>query len=1212
MAEQHDGSIIIDTELDNSGFEKGTAKLENAMNGVTKELDRMAERSAQAFQQTIPGPTVEAPEMESAEFDKSAEHMRKQISSITNELNRMVSTSAQGFRSTGAVLAFETQLDRTAEKLQTAKEQLAEFASQQVPTDAYAETTASIEKAEAALLKLYDRRDALSDLGVSESSKQWQRLALQIEQAEENVERFEMDADRMRETGLAFVDPKATEQYEAMREQIEQAEQALQTNVGLINQEAIAQERLNVLTAQEKAANAGNIATRKLAVNELQRAQNQLAAVAQKSVTPAPDPNKASAWQRFGNIVGKVGGGVLKVGRGIGSVVGTIGNVTKRITGGLKGLLNRARGASGVDGLLKKLTSIKGMLISRIKRTFISELFNDISEAFKELAKFDSRFDRSISNMKNRTKELGANVMGALGGLIRQIEPYITALIDRASEGVKRISAVFAALRGESTVQVAVRQTESYADSLRAATKEAKAAKTAQDKYNQTLTSYDEIHKLADNNASANDTNAGSEAETELYQNVPVGSILRNMDETGKKIVDRFVQAVKDGDWKGAGNAIANGLNLGVQKLDEAIIKAREKVVTGAHNIAEALNGLTDGFDSYALGKTLADGVELGLDAAYEFLTTYDFGKFGRRIADGVNGFAVNLNAEKVGRTIAAGINDAIDFGFELITNIKWDVLGEKLGTAVNRIFRDIDWAKAAQTVGAGLTGLINSAASFLETMDSEEVGRALITFLTNVPWASIGQAVWRLLGAAIGGVAGLLKGALEAIAEKASNWGEHLFDDYGSEFNDAGEQVSKGIWEGIKTMFKNCAQKVKTNIFDPFIKGFKKAFGIASPSKEMQPYGEYVGEGILEGVKGAFGNVSNWITNNIVDPFKRGFNTAFNVVGNTANALKAKGETIASGIKSGISSGWSSVATLLSEKAEGVKSFFTVDKFKKLGENVISGINDGMSEDGTLTEKIGKLKDRISDSIDAEGLKGVGKNILHILGWGVDDDETYNNTIGKSISGLADRISDSLDAEKVRQVGRNIAWILDDGIEEYLSTTPSSKLNGIAADWVAAAKQGAVEKDYLAGPLRTVKEIASTIDDIGDSDVKVNVEADATAAATMLDTVADKLAGIAQIFQTINRAFTDFTRVPLPAIVTGAYAPAGTRVTDISGSGLTEIKQLLGRFLDRAAELEERMAERPVRVDVHAEIDKREIARATAEVGVNTHNINNGNGGGW
>ena len=359
------------------------------------------------------------------------------------------------------------------------------------------------------------------------------------------------------------------------------------------------------------------------------------------------------------------------------------------------------------------------------------------------------------------------------------------------------------------------------------------------------------------------------------------------------------------------------------------------------------------------------------------------------------------------------------------------------------------------------------------------------------------------------------------------------------------------------------------------------------------------------------FNNVSNWIANNVVEPFKRGFNTAFSVVGNTANALKAKGETIASGIKSGIASGWSSVTTLLSEKAENVKSFFTVDKFKKLGENVISGINDGLSEDGTLTEKVGKLKDRISDSIDAEGLKGVGKNILHILGWGVDDDETYNDTIGKSISGLADRISDSLDAEKVRQVGRNIAWILDDGIEEYLSTTPSSKLNGIAADWVAAAKQGAVEKDYLAGPLRTVKEIASTIDEIGDSDVKVNVEADATAAATMLDRVADKLAQIAQIFQTINQAFTDFTRVPLPAIVTGAYAPAGTRVMDGAG-GASEIKQLFQQFFTRAAELEEAIASRPIMIDSRLEIDKREIARATAEVDVNTRNINNGNGGGW
>lgn len=157
--------------------------------------------------------------------------------------------------------------------------------------------------------------------------------------------------------------------------------------------------------------------------------------------------------------------------------------------------------------------------------------------------------------------------------------------------------------------------------------------------------------------------------------------------------------------------------------------------------------------------------------------------------------------------------------------------------------------------------------------------------------------------------------------------------------------------------------------------------------------------------------------------------------------------------------------------------------------------------------------------------------------------------------------------------------------------------------DGLAIGIEGESKKAYGA-----IQTVAANV--LKEAEIEPEIEIKTTAAP--LDRVADKLTGIAQIFQTINRAFTDFTRVPLPAIVTGAYAPAGTRVTDISGSGLTEIKQLIGRFLDRAAELEEKIDSRPVRVDVRAEIDKREIARATAEVRQDNSNISNGGGGRW
>ena len=1158
MAEQADGRIEIDTELDTSGFTKGSEKLRQAMKGVTTALDGLADKAAHAFQEPIRAPEIEdfddsGLESAIAEFE---EHERE-IAEATKQIFEDADSSQLVEEYNDAAAA----ADRLAQRQKALHELMEEKAA-----DAYAENHAAdektfdryarvIERNAAAITDALDRIQHASEQGFRNTS-QVLNFSSNIDAAEKRIATLKQ---AMKELGeLQLLDETQQERYENMRAEIERIEADLRTNAGLINQESIEQARLNVLTAQQMVATAETARERSKAMSELMKAQSNLAMMAQQSVTPAPDTEAVTGWQNFGNIMRNVGETARGTLRSLGTgMLNGIRNGFKAATNGARNLFsNLRRTRTGADGLVKKLTSLKTMLLGRIRRTFITFLFNSIQEAFKELAKFDSRFDKSISNLRNRTKELGANVMGALGGLVRQIEPYITALIERASEGVKKISAVFAALRGESNVQVAVRQTESYADSLRAATKEAKAAKTAQDKYNQTLTSYDEIHKLADNNAAADDTNAGSEAERELYQNVPVGSILRNMDETGKQIVARFVQAVKDGDWKGAGNAIADGLNLGVQKLDEAIIKAREKVVTGAHNIAEALNGLTDGFDSYALGKTLADGVELGLDAAYSFLTTYDFGKFGKRIADGVNGFATNINAEKVGRTIAAGINAAINFGFDLVTNIKWDTLGEKLGTAVNRIFRDVDWGKASRMVSEGIVGVINSIASFIETMDTQEAGKALIEFITNIDWIGLSKAMFRLLGAAIGGVGGLIKGAFEAIAEKSSRWGEHLFDEYGKEFDAAGDSVAEGIWKGIKAAFKDVGKKIKATIFDPFIKGFKKAFGIASPAKEMQPYGEYVGEGILEGVSVVFTNVSEWITNNIVDPFKRGFNTAFSVAGDKARALIDSGKSIAGGIKSGIDTGWQTVTTLLGQKAENLKGFFKSDDFKQIGTKIIDGIGAGVEDDGnyqtSIGGKLGALAGKISGSIDVEGIKGVGKNILHILSWGLGDDATYNDTIGKSAQNLANKISDSLDVNQLYLTGQYIAECIANGLSDYdITDATREMLEGTKGS--TAAMWSEYEKSFHGGVFRTA----------------------------------------------------------VPAIVTGNFAPSGTTPTE-TASETQEIKQLLRSFMGRITELEEMIAGRPIRLESHVEINRRELGLAVAEYNNTNSNIINGNGGRW
>lgn len=1208
----------------------------------TEPLDQDAQRvqddmrnAREALETDLPTPTAEMPE--STEFDREADRIQSALNRITGEVDRMISSSAQGFRTTSAVLAFSDRLDVAAERIEDARQALDDFAKTQIPTDQYRETTDAIERAERALLKLYDRRDMAEDTGVEEGSRQWQRLELQIRNAEEELERYEADADRMRETGLAFVDTEATSQYRDMVDQLHEAEDAYETNVGLIQQAEIEQAQMNVLAAQEAVANAGTNAERQQAMRDLQEAQNQLAAIAQQSVTPAPDPAVQSRWDAFKeglkelgaaavNVTAKLGPAawsgvkitlksvthtIQTMGRAVLTVSKAVGTVTTGLT---KMFLHVGKSGNAVEELARKLSGIKRMLVSRLKRTFISYLFQQITGAIKELAKFDARFDQSISNMRNRAKELSANVVSAVGGLFRQIEPYITRLIDALSQGVVKTSAVLAALRGEDYVVVATRQTESYAASLDQATTSANQAREAQEKLNRALTSFDEIHKL---NADDADVVAVDDAEnqtTPLYQNVPVQAVFSGIDEAVRDAVDRLIAAVRAGDWYGAGAAVADGLNYVVNQIDEVIESIHDRAVAVAHNVAEALNGLVDNFDAYALGETIADALNLALDVAYEFLTTFNFERFGQRIGEAITGFLSNLDAEGLGRTIAAWLNAAVDFAYgiimhtnfallgqrfaealngladefdfehlgetvaraingaftfaynalttfdfsglgrslaaalnsftdtfdtatvgqsivaaingvinfayEAITGYDWERLGEKLGDLFNELFggdyriseqttrrvggeareqylnamgysvRGIDWAKIARLLAEGLVDVLNGFAAFIETADWEAVGETITEILSEVDWGAIANAMVRLLGAALGGLAGLIKGALgfdtdtSDIIDEFSldprrglrpqgdaggfddGDGNHISYVYGAanldtdasgyqskiqqiaeaiktglmrsigaafqaahgEITEAGQNVGSGMMTGIADYFQQAEQLVKDNMMTPFIKGVKKAFDIASPSKKMKPYGGYIAEGVLAGIKDAFAasTIKPWVEANVRDPLLEAFNAAFNVSGGVAQAMEVCGHMIADGIKAGISAGWTFITNLLTGYAAAIRAIFPLADFIQTGLDIISGIGQGLSNPGQLANNITNRAKAVADIIKGQlaGFINAGLGILADLGLGLGNESSIAQNITAKASGIADKIKGAFTGfvERGQQIVAEIA----------------------------------------------------------------------------------------------------------------------------------------------------------------------------------------------
>lgn len=1364
--EQYDGRVVIGTELDNSGFEKGSEKLKASVSGLAQAIASISGTLGKAFGEQIKVPEPELPEkddlelpepdpikpevdttaldagvqkihedmerivndvgadlpepepieptLESAQFDKQVGKLQTSVGRIVGDINRMVSTSTQGFRSTTSVLAFNNKLDLTAEKIADAREQLAEFAEQEIPTDQYAETTASIQKAEAALLKLYDRRDQMADLGVDENSKQWQKLELQITAAEEEVERYEMAADRMRETGQAFIDPTTTEQYAAMVEEIERAEQALSTNAGLIKQEELEQARLNVLAAQEGVAHASTERQREAAMQKLQEAQNALAAVAQDSVTPAPDPVVMSTWQKFGaTIKGSIAGAASKIknfGHGVRTAAAGLVGYAKDAKGFFSNL--GKKGASSVDGIVKKLTGLKNMLMSRIKRTFISSIFNSVKESFNELAKFDSRFDQSVSNFKNRSAELGANIMASVGGIIRQVEPIITRVIDAASTAVTKLNAVLTSIRGESVMQVAVRRTDSYADSLRDAGKAAKEDQKAQEALNETLTSIDEIHKLdaPKDNTSAADT--GADAEKLIYENVPVNSILGSMGDFGRNISQRIIDGIRNGNWGDAGRAISEGLNAAVSAIDGKLLAARPKAEKAAESVADLLNGMVEEFNGYALGKTLADGLNLALGTANAFLKRFDFYEFGATIGDGITGAVQNFEWETAGETLGNSINGFVNTARGIIEHTDWNALGGGFGRGLSSLIETVDFANIAQTLSEGLIGLLDTFSSFMEEMDWQAFGAKVYEFFTNVDWGGILSALARGAGAVLGGIAGFVWGLIKRAMDSVKDWwyenayengefsiggllagighalinlGQWILDNVWSPFRDSirkafglddedaemirfGEEWVAGLFDGIAKALADVYIWIYDNVWVPIRDAVKGAFGIHSPSKQMATLGGFISDGLLEGIKAPLKNIYKWIKNNIFTPIFNGIKSAFGIVSGAAGKMLEIGKMIIEGLFEGIKDKMSGVKDWLNEHVTGklvnkfkdllgIHSPSTI--FKKLGGFLTEGFENGLTEGwraitGFFEKKIKdfdaagrqmteSLKQGVSAAWDSlvgdimgkmqnltswlEGglFKQAGANMVYSIADGIGS--AWNGLVGDiwgKVGNLQAWFTDSL----FYGAGVNIVQGLINGIENnwynvdgVCETLANGTVNlvqsifGIHSPSKVMAEIGGYLTEGLANGiddgqrevLNTARDLSRSVIAEMDKDAGLTVSADGM--ITGLDAVADKLAAIARIFTDIGHAFPDMSAVPVPAVALGALAPAQTRVTDDSKSD-SITATLIERLIGRIEELEEAVANRPIRVESKLMLEQREIAKATTEYNASASRVTNGNGG--
>lgn len=417
------------------------------------------------------------------------------------------------------------------------------------------------------------------------------------------------------------------------------------------------------------------------------------------------------------------------------------------------------------------------------------------------------------------------------------------------------------------------------------------------------------------NNVSDNKNSGGS-------GNARPNMDLSELDKSPNKIID----VIKNGNWNEIGAMIGEKLNNALAKIPWDKIQNTAKNI--ASGIAQTLNGFIGTTDWNQVGNTFAQGLNTAIYFAYTFVTTFDWKQFGKAIINSINGFIKNT-----------------------------------------------DWSSISETMSNLAIGVYNAVTEFISNIDWQALVDAIINWIKGIDYSGIAQSLSEMLGTAI---ASMLKLGI-VIGEKISEGIDSAKQYFQEKIEECGGNIVAGIFKGIVDAFVGIGQWINDNIFKPFIDGFKSVFGIHSPSTVMAEMGEFLIEGLKQGLLGIWGAVAGIFTG-FAENIKNKFNEIKNGVSEWAGNVKSK-----------VKECWDNVSNKVKEKVDNVKSSISTgfnnarNTISNWGNNVKSKISECWSNaSNTVREKVNTLKNNIST--------GLNNAKTVISGWGDNIKTTFTN----------------------------------------------------------------------------------------------------------------------------------------------------------------------------------------------------------------------------
>lgn len=336
-------------------------------------------------------------------------------------------------------------------------------------------------------------------------------------------------------------------------------------------------------------------------------------------------------------------------------------------------------------------------------------------------------------------------------------------------------------------------------------------------------------------------------------------------------------------------------------------------------SIAAGINGFFSTFDFSALGSA-ASVFAIGLlDTIATALENTDWFMVGQKIGEFFAALDWDTILAITGRLIIAAISAAISTYAGLldaapieaaiiaaVAGFKFVGIGKALGTALKSALFGGITLEGLKLLFSGYTigfvggpvfdvignEIIDKVDAFIEENFGESVLYAMGEGLLITVSAGVGTMFGGPIGALIGGIIGLILDGIrggdwatkfwKGIGDTLFNWSfsksllgtakgffEKAFSS--DNFIDFGANIVAGIASGLTAGFLFLVEPI-ADLFTWIVNQICDIFGIHSPAKEMEPYGQYILEGIVEGFRATFGewteSLNEWYNQHITPWF--------------------------------------------------------------------------------------------------------------------------------------------------------------------------------------------------------------------------------------------------------------------------------------------------------------------------------------------------------